>query len=230
MQTFAVIGLGRFGSRLAASLAASGNEVIAIDRDVSVVEDIRDRVTIAIAMDATDEQALRGQGIDKVDAAIIGIGNDFEATTLATVLLKQMGVRRVIARAASQISARVLARVGADEVVNPEDESADRWAHRLLNPQFLNQIEFHEGHSIVEIGAPRAWVGQSLAELDLRNRLRLHVVALRRKPVGGEGQERIELPTPQDPLRASDVLVLMGKDADLARLPANGSATAERSS
>jgi trk system potassium uptake protein TrkA len=219
MQTFAVIGLGRFGSRLAASLAASGNEVIAIDRDVSIVEEIRDKVTVAIALDATDEQALRGHGIDKVDAVIVGIGNNFEATTLATVLLKQMGVKLVIARAASRVAGRVLSRVGADEVVNPEDESADRWAQRLLNPQFLNQIEFHEGHSIVEVHAPKVWVGQSLAELDLRNRHHLHVVALRRKPEGGSGPERIELPSAQDPLRASDVLVLMGKDEDLARLP-----------
>jgi trk system potassium uptake protein TrkA len=222
MQTFAVIGLGRFGSRLASSLAASGNEVIAIDRDVSLVEEIRDRVTVAIAMDGTDEQALRSRGVDRVDAVIVGIGNDFEATTLTTVLLKQMGVKRVIARAASQMAARVLARIGADEVVNPEDESADRWAHRLLNPQFLNQIEFHEGHSIVEVEAPKAWVGQSLAELDLRNRHRLHVVALRRQSESRDGTARIEMPNPQEPLRGSDVLVLMGKDVDLARLPGNG--------
>lgn len=224
MQTFAVIGLGRFGSRLASSLAASGNEVIAIDRDVALVEEIRDRVTVAIAMDGTDEQALRSQGIDKVDAVVVGIGNDFEATTLTTVLLKQLGVKRVIARAASQVAARVLSRVGADEVVRPEDESADRWAHRLLNPQFLNQIEFHEGHSLVEVVVPRAWVGQSLAELDLRNRHRLHVVALRRDPQSGEGPAKIEMPNPQEPLRSTDVLVLMGKDADLSRLPGNGSA------
>ncbi|HZW11150.1 MAG TPA: TrkA family potassium uptake protein [Phycisphaerales bacterium] len=228
MQTFAVIGLGRFGSRLAASLAASGNEVIAIDRDASIVEEIRDRVTVSIALDATDEQALRGHGIDKVDAAIVGIGNNFEATTLATVLLKQMGVRLVISRAASRVAGRVLARVGADEVVNPEDESADRWAQRLLNPQFLNQIGFHEGHSIVEVRTPRGWVGQSLAELDLRKRHRLHVVALRRAPEGGSGAERIELPSAQEALRASDVLVLMGRDEDLARLPGEGAAGAGR--
>lgn len=220
MQTFAVIGLGRFGSRLAAALAASGNEVIAIDLDPALVEEIRDRVTMAVAMDATDEQALRSQGIDKVDSVIVGIGNSFEATTLATVTLKQMGVRHVIARAGSRTAARILSRVGADEVVNPEDESADRWAHRLLNPQFLNQIEFHEGHSIVEVRVPKAWIGQTLVELDLRNRHRIHVVALRRKEGEGEDAvERIELPSPQEPLRATDVVVLMGKDDDLGRLP-----------
>ena len=221
MQTFAIIGLGRFGSRLAATLAASGHEVIAIDLNTQIVEDIRDKVTMAIAMDATDEQALRAQGVDKVDIAIVGIGDNFEATTLSTVILKQMGIKHVIARAASQVAARILARIGADEVVNPEDESADRWAHRLLNPQYVNQIEFHEGYSIVEVRCPKAWQGQSLAQLDLRKKHRLHVVAVRRAPEPGEPDtgERIELPNAQEPLRSDDILVLMGKDEHLSRLP-----------
>lgn len=221
MQNFAVIGLGRFGSRLAASLAQAGHDVIAIDQNPEIVQDMRDRVTLAVSLDATDEDALRAQGVDKVDAAVVGIGHDFEATTLATVVLKQMGVPRVIARASSQVLARILARVGADEVVNPEDEAADRWASRLVNPQFLNQIEFHEGHSIVEVRAPGEWVGQTLVQLDVRAKYKLHVVALRRAADLGPkaGQVRIEMPSPQDPLRAGDVLILMGKDEDLARLP-----------
>jgi len=221
MQTFAIIGLGRFGSRLAATLAASGHEVIAIDLDTQIVEDIRDKVTLAIAMDATDEQSLRAQGINKVDTAIVGIGDNFEATTLSTVILKQMGIKRVIARAASQVAARILARIGADEVVNPEDESADRWAHRLLNPQYVNQIEFHEGYSIVEVRCPKAWQGQSLAQLDLRKKHRLHVVAVRRpaEPDSSGTGQRIELPNAQEPLRSDDILVLMGKDEHLSRLP-----------
>jgi trk system potassium uptake protein TrkA len=217
VQTFAVIGLGRFGSRLAATLAASGHEVVAVDLDPHLVEDIRDRVTHAVALDATDRRALERQGIDKADAVIVAIGNDFEATTLTTVTLKQMGAKRVIARAASQVSARVLSLVGADEVVNPEDEAADRWAHRLLNPQFINQIEFHHDHSIVEVRAPAAWIGKSLVELELRQRLKVHVVAIRRR--GEDRQDRIELPGPQTPLAVGDILILMGKDEDLAKLP-----------
>lgn len=219
MLTFAVVGLGRFGSRLAVTLAASGHEVVAIDRDVQIIEEIRDRVTVAIAMDATDPRALESQGIDKADAVIVGIGNDFEATTLTTVLLKQMGVKRVIARSSSKVAARVLSLVGADEVVNPEDEAADRWSHRLLNPHFINQIEFHDDHSIVELVAPKSWVGKSLIELDLRKRHRVHVVALRRKTE--EGNERIDLPSPDRPIGSGDILVLMGKDQDLGKLPSD---------
>lgn len=219
MNTFAVIGLGRFGSRLATALARTGAEVIAIDKNPELIEDIRDRVTLAIAMDATDDAALRMQGIDKVHTAIVGIGDSFEAITLATVVLKQIGVKRVIARATSTTLARILERIGADDVVNPEDESADRWAHRLVNPHFLNQIEFHEGYSIVEVAVPPTWAGQSLAELDLRAKSGVHVVAIKRRRPNDPVNIRIEMPTPTDPLRPDDILVLMGKDPDLSLLP-----------
>ena len=126
MERFAVIGLGRFGSRLAKNLAASGAEVIAIDRDRMIVEELRDQVTLAIAMDATDEQALKIQGIDKVDCAVVGMGHNFESNALATVLLKSMRVKRVISRAGNDMQAQILKRIGADSVVSPEDESADR--------------------------------------------------------------------------------------------------------
>ena len=121
MQRFAVIGLGRFGSRLAAGLASAGQEVIAIDLDERIVEQLRDRVTVAVAMDSTNEKALEAHGLDKVDAAVVCMGSAFEANALTTVILKQYGVERVISRAATPTSARILARIGADEVVNPED-------------------------------------------------------------------------------------------------------------
>lgn len=221
METFAVIGLGRFGSRLATRLASAGQQVIGIDKRQSVVEEHRDRLTMAIAMDATDEQALRSKGVDKVAAAVIGIGHDFEAATLATVVLKQIGIPRVIARASSPISARVLGRIGADEIVNPEDESADRWAHRLLSPQFLNHIQFHEGHSIVEMACPKPWVGKSLAQLDVRAKTGLHVVAIKRPKDDRDptGPVRVEMPGPTVPLVGNDTIILMGKDEDFERIP-----------
>ena len=221
MQRFAVIGLGRFGSRLAANLAAAGEEVVGIDRDPSIIEEMRDKVTLAVALDATDEQALRMQGIDNVDAAIVGIGNDFESTVLATVVLKQIGVPRVIARAMSPTNARILGRIGADEVVSPEDESADRWADRLISPQYLNQFELDEGHSIVEIKPPDRWIGQTLADLDLRAKQGLHVVAIKRPsdPSDPSSPRKVRIPSPGEPLLRDDILVLMGADPDLARVP-----------
>lgn len=227
----AVIGLGQFGRGLAEALALRGVEVIAIDRSRDLVEDVRDEVTLAVAMDATDEDALRANLPPNLSAAVVGIGNNFEATVLVTVLLKQLGVGRVIARAASPLAARILAKVGADEVVNPEEESAARWANRMRAPNLLSQIEFHDGYSIVELGVPRGWVGKTLVELNLRAKAGLHVVALKRVkpahhgsvPAGAatglkEHGARIEVPVPTEPLRDSDVLILMGKDEDFARI------------
>lgn len=220
MQRFTVIGLGRFGSRLAANLADAGQEVIGIDTNHRTIEDMRDRVTLAIAMDGTDEQALLLQGIDQTDVGIVSIGNDFEAIAAATVVLKQIGVPRVIARAISPASARILTSIGADQIVNPEDEAADRWATRLVSPQFLRQFELDPGHSIVEINTPSRWVDQTLSQLQLRAKEGLHVVAIRRRrdPEDESSPTILQVPGPDDPLKADDILVLMGRDADLARL------------
>lgn len=220
MQRFTVIGLGRFGSRLASNLAGAGQEVIGVDTNQRIIEEMRDRVTLAIAMDATDEQSLRLQGIDQTDVAIVGIGSDFESIAACTVVLKQIGVPRVIARAISPTSARILQSIGADEVVNPEDETADRWANRLVSPQFIRQFELDEGHSIVEIRPPKRWVERSLSELNLRARESLHVVAVRRRrdPNDSTSPMTIQIPSPEEPLGADDVLVIMGRDADLAKL------------
>ena len=223
VRRFAVIGLGRFGSRLAVNLTAADQEVIAIDKSVSIVEQLSDRVTLAVALDATDEGALRAQGVDGVDVAVVGMGDHFQSRVLATVLLKQLGVPTVIARAVTAADAQVMARVGADEVVKPEDESADRWAVRLANPWFLNRIELDDDHSLVEVNAPGPWVGKTLAQLGLRQAAGVHVVAIKRRGEGPRGAVEIDpvlrMPRPDQPLQPHDVLVVMGSDTDLARLP-----------
>lgn len=213
---FAVIGLGQFGARLAGNLVAAGHEVIGIDKDPQLVQAMRDRVTLAVGMDATDEQALRAQNISEADAAIVSVGGDFQAIVLTTVILKQLGVRRVISRATTPISARVLERIGADEVVMPEDESADRWTHKLVSPQFLRQVELDAGYSLVEMKTPKAWVGQTLAGLKLRAEYGLHVVAIRASSASGPGPLR--MPTPTEPLKAEQTLMLMGRDEDLNKI------------
>ena len=224
MQKFAIIGLGRFGSRLAANLLAAGQEVIGIDKDQAIIEQMRDRVTLAVALDATDEQALRMQGVDQVDVAVLSIGNDFESIALATVLLKQIGVPHVISRAVTPISGRILSSIGADEVVNPEDESADRWANRLISPQFINHVELDDSYSMVEIKPPAKWVERTLIELNLRAQWGAHVIAIKRRrdPDNPDSPLRVHMPRPDRPLAADDVLVILGADEDLAKLPADG--------
>jgi trk system potassium uptake protein TrkA len=226
MDRFAVIGLGRFGSRLAANLAASGAEVIAIDRDRALVEEMRDRVTLAIALDATDEGSLKLQGVDSVDTAIVGIGHNFEANALTTALLKQLRVKRVISRAANSMQARILSRIGADGVVSPEDESADRWGHRLLSPFMIDHVELGEGYALVQMSVPGQWRDKTLADLDLRRRYNVTVVAIKRRvesasPTGVDTLDTrvVDLPMPGSKLAADDTLIIAGFDRNLERLP-----------
>ncbi len=224
MRRFAVIGLGRFGGRLAANLAAARQEVIAIDKRKALVEEMRDRVTLAVAMDATDEQALRAQGVEQVDVAVVGIGNDFESTALATVTLKQMGIKTVISRAATATAGQILRKIGADDVVNPEDESADRWAVQLSNPWFHSFFELDEKHLIVELPVPKPWVDKTLSQLRLRNDHGVHAVAIKHRHETAEGtvsiKQTLRIPLPDQPLAEHDVLVLMGSEENLAKVPA----------
>jgi len=226
MERFAVIGLGRFGSRLAKNLAASGAEVIAIDRDRQIVEELRDQVTLAIAMDATDEQALKIQGIDQVDCAVVGVGHNFEANALATVLLKSMRIKRVISRSGNDMQAQILRRIGADSVVSPEDEAADRWAHRLMAPFVIDHVELAENYALIQMAVPEPWQGRTLAELDLRRKHKVTVVAIRRRvQTSSESgidsyEERIvDVPLPSSRLTSEDTLVIAGFNEDLAKLP-----------
>jgi trk system potassium uptake protein TrkA len=226
MERFAIIGLGRFGSRLARNLSAKGAEVIAIDQDRRIVEELRDQVTLAVALDATDEQALRLQGVDQVDCAVVCMGHDFEANALSTVLLKNLRVNKVISRSANDMQARILSRIGADSVVNPEDESSDRWTNKLLSPFIIDHVEMGEGYAIVQMPTPEAWRGKTLSELDLRNKHNVTIVAIKRRTpsASASGAEEVEervvdLPQPSSRLTSEDVLVIAGFDKDIRRLP-----------
>ncbi len=225
MERFAIIGLGRFGSRLARNLSAKGAEVIAIDKDRRVVEELRDQVTLAVALDATDEQALKIQGVDQVDVAVVCMGHDFEANALSTVLLKNLRVDRVVSRAANDMQARILSRIGADSIVSPEDEASDRWTNRLLLPFIIDRVELGEGYGIVQMPTPDTWRGKTLSELDLRAKHNVTMVAIKRRapsagPSGAEEVEErvVDLPQPTSRLTADDVLVIAGFDRDLRKL------------
>jgi trk system potassium uptake protein TrkA len=226
MERFAVIGLGRFGMRLAIALADAGAEVIAVDRSREIVEEIRDRVTLAVCMDATDEQALRAQGIDKVDAAIVGIGTNFEESVLSTAILKQIGVPRVISRAGTTIRGQILSRVGADDIVSPERESAERWRNRLLAPAVLERLVLAEGYSLVQVQAPPSFHDQTLGDLAVGTRYKVLVVAIRRTveetDAAGASRPRqtlLSAPGPDSVIKSGDVLVLIGADAAIEAFP-----------
>jgi trk system potassium uptake protein TrkA len=219
MERFAVIGLGRFGKRLAALLAETGAEVIAVDRDRALVDEIRDTVTIAVCLDSTDEDALRAQGIQKVDVAVVGIGSSFEANLLTTVVLKQLGVPKVISRATSELRGKILSRIGADSVASPELESAERWRSRLMAPTIMERIELEAGYSLAQLAAPRAFFNKTLAELDVRKKHRITVAAIRRpsSPERDDDPARphtllITVPMPESRILSGDILLVIGSD------------------
>ena len=226
MKRFMVVGLGRFGQRLAKELTEAGHEVIAVDAREAIVERMRDEVALAVCLDATEPDALKSQGVDKVDAAVVAIGEDFEANALATATLKALGVRYVISRASTATQRRILDRIGADQVIFPEEEMAVRLAGQLANPGIIDHVELSEGHGLVQIRAPAAWIDRTLAEIDLRKKYEVNLVAIKRpiQRVAEDGKEIIEeqvldLPMPHTTIREGDVLVLVGTTESLAALP-----------
>jgi len=219
---FAIIGLGRFGDQLARGLSEAGAEVIAVDSDPELVEAIRDTVALAVAMDATDEKALTAQGLDKVDVAVVGIGTAFEAAALTVSALKQIGVARVIGRATTAARAEILRRIGADEVVIPEAESAVRWSHRLVAPNVLDKIDLDEDHALVQIRTPDAWAGKTLEQLNVRKKWKVNVVSIRRllpDTVKGGGGYVIDTPLPDSRIELGDLLLVVGTNPAIESLP-----------
>jgi trk system potassium uptake protein TrkA len=225
MRRFAVIGLGRFGQKLAVALAMSGAEVIAIDKDRAVVENLRDQVTLAVRLDSTDEEALKSQDIDKVDVAIIGIGQGhggFEAGILTVVNLKNMGIDQIYARAESLIAGQVFSAVGATEVIYPEIESAQRWAYKLIAPQISEKIDFVPGYSLAKFEAPPSFDNKTIQELHFRQKYGVNLVLITRgqrgKKMKEEKSDIINIPLPETVIFEGDILMAAGSDADLARL------------
>jgi trk system potassium uptake protein TrkA len=232
MKRFAVIGLGRFGKKLAIALAMSGAEVIAIDKDREQIELIRDQVSHAVRLDSTDEEALKAQGVDKVDVAIVGIGQGksggqgFESAILTVVNLRQMGVKEIFARAEDLIAGEVFSKVGATEVIYPEIESAQRWAYKLIAPQIGEKIDFAPGYSLARVKAPASFDSKTVMDLQLRQKYSVNLVAIKRsehaKSKKSDKTEKggiINVPMPNTVIYQDDILMVAGSDADLAKLP-----------
>lgn len=207
-----VVGLGRFGASLALKLTQLGHSVLAIDANSALVQDLSSDLPGAVALDATDEHALRELGVEYFETGIVAIGDDFENSVLATSLLKDMGVKRVICKAVTVRQQRILQRVGADLVVLPEHEAGERLAAELATPgKVLERLELQPGISVSEIMCPPQLVDRTLASLDLRRKLGVTVVAIK-------GPRSLVMPDPHESLQAGDLLVVIGTDADVARL------------
>lgn len=210
-KQYAVIGLGRFGASIAAKLYEAGQEVLGVDVDEDRLEDSRSFVTHSLIADTTEIEALKSIGIRNFENVIVAIGNDIQASILTVLLLKELGVQKVIAKALSKHHGKVLYKVGADWVVFPERDMGERVAHQLLSPNVLNFIELSKTYSVEEIKIPSSMTARTLRDLDLRAKYNLSVIAIRH-------HEDINIsPSPNEVINHGDVLVVIGENKDLER-------------
>lgn len=211
-KQFVIIGLGRFGLSVAKTLYDLGNDVLAIDMDEDLVQEISDNVTHAVQLDATDENALRSLGIRNFDVAVVTIGSNIQASVMVTLLVKELGVKYIIAKGHSDLHAKVLYKIGADRVVLPEKDMGVRVAHNLVSDSILDYIELSAEYSIMEIRALNEWHGKSLKELRLRSEYGINVVAIKK-------DEEINIsPIADDRVEAGDVIVAIGSADELRKV------------
>ncbi len=213
MKQFAVIGLGRFGANVAKGLAERGYDVLAIDYNEEKVNAIANLVTHAVQLDAMEEEALKALGLRNFDTVIVAIGeHDIQANILVTVMLKEMGVKQVIARAQSSLHGKVLLKIGADKIIYPEEDMGIRLAHNIVTKNILDFLELSPEYSILEMITPEAFLGKNLRELNLVKRFGISVVAVKR------GTDIIVMPEASLELMERDVLVAIGDRNALSKL------------
>ena len=209
MKSYIVIGLGRFGSQAAKRLYELGCEVLAIDHNSELVQPIANQVTQAVVADARDKEVLRALGAKDFRCAIVAIGDNLADSVLATMNLKELGVPYIVCKASDETHRQVLLKLGADRVVIPEQEHADRLAKNLSSPNVLDYIELSEEYGIIEIPAPKAWVGKSLKELNVRAKLGVNIIAVKK------GSHINVSPAADYRIEADDVMVVLGDTAAL---------------
>lgn len=208
-----VVGLGHFGAGLARSLARHC-EVLALDSDLARVNAIAEDVQRALSLDARDHQALASVVSADFDEAVVSIGGSLEASILCTLHLKRIGVPVIRAKATSADHAQILRSVGAEHIVFPEQETAERLALQMLNPNLLDYIPLAKDYRVMDLAAPAAFCGQSLLELQIRNRFGLFVIAIKRR----DGETFEFLPGPEHVIARDEVLVVIGREAEILKL------------
>jgi trk system potassium uptake protein TrkA len=211
-QTYAVLGLGRYGMAVATELLKNGAEVLAVDVDEAAVNAAATELPLCKCADVTDREVIRRLGIASMDVVIVAMAKHLEASVLATMLCKEAGVRTVIVKCSNEMHCKILSRVGADRVVFPENESGVRLAKNLLSAGFLDIIDLSGEVSMIELGVRPEWEGRSLSQLDLRRKYSINVVAIKR-----EGEVYIDI-DPSEPLEKEMSLIVIANRTKLAKL------------
>lgn len=222
-KTFAVIGLGLFGRKVCEVLIEKGGEVIAIDNSPEQVNKVKDFVTQAILLDTTDDESIDDAPFDQVDAAIIAIGDNIEASILTTTLLKQLGVPYIIARAVNKTHYQVLKKLGANEVINIEEDQGKAIALNLINPSVLKKVVLSKDIILSEVNLPTIYYGLKFSDLKLKDKFNLHLTAIRRssttldKDGNTVKKEELIYPEGEDLLLDGDVLILTGLENEIEK-------------
>lgn len=211
---FFVAGLGRFGESVAVTLDKMGYDVMAMDSDEDVVQDLSDHLGYVVCADASDEKNLLAIGAGNADVAVIAIG-DLSASLLTTLLLKDLGVKKIVVKALDELHGKMLQKIGADKIIYSEKEMGVRVAHNLTNPGIVDYIEMNNDITILSIKVPRAWIGQDLIRLDVRRKYNITVVAIRR------GKETFINPRPDLEMKRDDMLVILGDTASVKEVTLN---------
>lgn len=211
-KQFVVIGLGRFGMAVAKTVYDLGHDVLVIDKDEDMIQEISDSVTHAVQMDATDENALRTLGIRNFDVAVVTIGSNIQASIMVTLLVKELGIKYVIAKGNTDLHAKVLYKIGADRVILPEKDMGVRVAHNLVSSSILDYIELSPEYSIMEIEAIDEWVNKALKDIKLRSKYGINVVAIKK------GEDINVSPSADDVIGKKDIIVAIGSADELSKL------------
>ena len=209
MRSYVVVGLGRFGSEVARQLYAQGNEVLVIDTKPDLVQQIANDVTHAVVGNAQDKEVLRALDVSSFDCAIVAIGDSLADSVLATMNLKELGVPKLVCKAFDETHRKVMLKLGADQVVIPEQEIAARLARSLTSGNVLDYIELSEDYGIIEVPAPKKWIGKTLKELDVRAKMGINIIAIER-------DEKISaFPAGDYCFVPGDVIVVLGDTATM---------------
>lgn len=212
MKQFIVLGLGRFGSAVATTLVELGYEVLGVDSDPERVNALKNKITEAVQADISEERTLTELGAKNFDAAIVGVGSDLESSILATIMLKEMGIKYIIAKAQNALHRKVLEKIGVDKVVFPERDMGIRIARSLITPNIKDYIELEPDYSVIEIEALPDFVDKTLSELDLRNKYGINVLAIKR-----DNSFNIS-PKAKDVIKKGDFLIIIGETKKITKL------------
>lgn len=210
-KEFVVIGLGRFGSSIVRELIELEADVMAIDISQDRVDEFANIATQAVAVDTTDEAALRSLGIRNFEHVVIAIGENIQASILTTLILKEIGVQRITVKAQNDYHEKVLRKIGADQVVHPERDMGKRIANNLVSNNILDYLELSDEYSIVEIQANEYLAGSSLIDLDIRAKYGVNIVAIKR------GTHILVSPQAIEQIEINDILIVIGSDVDIHR-------------